>query len=1238
LYRGVVWLGVLAGGWTAAAATQVINLKSGNGSVGGADSQIRFTAATACMQPLRTATFNAADFLAARTGPNAQIINPFSPWIAVLPNCPTAKWIAVNQQGGPYSALYAIRFDVSLQCLASARLDICWAADDILGDFGSGIYNPDGLYLTNSAYPGGVNIPGSGGGNYASETCRSYNISGLVATGQNWLYVYVRDGGCAVGGLNFCATLTLDTPTGYIQGCKFHDVNCDGVWDPVAEPLMPGWTIVLTNNATGQSYTTTTTGNGCYYFSGIPFGTYSLTEVMQPGWERCFPECEQYTVTIDCHHLDLVNLNFGNHRCQNTGTLINLSTGVDDGSGGLLPMGAPDDTWQLTCVPPGFQVPSLPAPAYVVTPIYWGGPLAGSQWISADPNGNQFGVLPQGDYCYEACFELCGCVNPYLYLQILEDDGATVYLNGINVTPSSPPCTSFVTPCTLSISNSPWLFRPGRNCITIVVANTPAFATPTGLDVAGFIEAPNTCCHEACPCARPPRGMTGWWPLDETTGSTANDLAAPAQNGTHSSAGLTLAVGAVNNARNFNGTDYVQVAHSPQLTPTVGRFSVDAWIRLPLGGSGMIVSKTQQTGPNSWAGFDFYVTAAGDLALSLYSGAGGESFVYSGVNLADRCWHHVAATVKRLDMFGVKLYVDGVSQFFPTSLAGSLGNTSVLRIGAPSYTLTGGLFAGVIDEVEFFRRMLTPVEVDAIFQARSEGKCRGACYVPSVTGFCQNAGSVIVPVTVCNYEQFPQTFTISGALLGAGGPCNISGAGAIISPATQSITLPPGACGTKYFTITRPTAMTFAGATACFQFTIVSATTGERHTCDGTIVDQRDICPHVWCPKCWPYLHLAAGELVPVSLELQNTGLPAGETAYRAAVRDHDTGEIVEDCALNGLPPGEPVIGWLTLPPPGGPPAAIDIELVALDLSSLTHVELLIEVDANGDGEFEPLYAIGVTGDPGPLASAAWCDDFDAYATGAQLAGQGGWKGWDNNPAAGALTSGVQARSVPNSVAIGGASDLVHEYAGASSGRWVFQGWQFVPGNFQSHCDALGNCGTYLLLLNTYQDGGPYSWSGQLHADSITDQMIRDGATPATLPLVYDAWAEIKVIIDLTGDWFRVFYNGTELGASESWSGAFPNQTTPGVVNVGALDLFANQSTVVYYDDLCLTPIIPLLGDLNCDGVLDFDDINPFVLALSDPVAYQAAYPECYVENADCNGDGVVDFDDINAFVALLSQ
>ncbi|MBK9233821.1 MAG: hypothetical protein IPO15_24020 [Anaerolineae bacterium] len=31
-----------------------------------------------------------------------------------------------------------------------------------------------------------------------------------------------------------------------------------------------------------------------------------------------------------------------------------------------------------------------------------------------------------------------------------------------------------------------------------------------------------------------------------------------------------------------------------------------------------------------------------------------------------------------------------------------------------------------------------------------------------------------------------------------------------------------------------------------------------------------------------------------------------------------------------------------------------------------------------------------------------WSDNFDSYATGSQMHGQGGWKGWANDPAAGA--------------------------------------------------------------------------------------------------------------------------------------------------------------------------------------------------------------------------------------------
>ena len=56
------------------------------------------------------------------------------------------------------------------------------------------------------------------------------------------------------------------------------------------------------------------------------------------------------------------------------------------------------------------------------------------------------------------------------------------------------------------------------------------------------------------------------------------------------------------------------------------------------------------------------------------------------------------------------------------------------------------------------------------------------------------------------------------------------------------------------------------------------------------------------------------------------------------------------------------------------------------------------------------------------------------------------------------------------------------------------------------------------------------------------------------------------------------------------------------------------------------------------DGYVDFGDINPFVLALVNPDAYETAYPECNLTLGDINDDGFVDFGDINPFVLLLSS
>jgi hypothetical protein len=61
-------------------------------------------------------------------------------------------------------------------------------------------------------------------------------------------------------------------------------------------------------------------------------------------------------------------------------------------------------------------------------------------------------------------------------------------------------------------------------------------------------------------------------------------------------------------------------------------------------------------------------------------------------------------------------------------------------------------------------------------------------------------------------------------------------------------------------------------------------------------------------------------------------------------------------------------------------------------------------------------------------------------------------------------------------------------------------------------------------------------------------------------------------------------------------------------------------------------------GDLNCDGSVDFGDINPFVMFLSDFDLWQTTYAGCPAANGDINGDGTFpSFADINPFVMLLT-
>jgi len=265
-----------------------------------------------------------------------------------------------------------------------------------------------------------------------------------------------------------------------------------------------------------------------------------------------------------------------------------------------------------------------------------------------------------------------------------------------------------------------------------------------------------------------------------------------------------------------------------------------------------------------------------------------------------------------------------------------------------------------------------------------------------------------------------------------------------------------------------------------------------------------------------------------------------------------------------------------------------------------------------------------------PSLGGPWGERFDVYETGSGLHGQGRWKGWDNDPAFDASVTDVQAYSAPHSVEIAGNADLVQEFDGFTSGKWDFTAWQYIPSDFQS--DGSGQfAGTYFILLNTYTDGGPHEesdWSVQMNFDS-NDGMLKvyhgDGLNTIDVPYATDRWVKIQAIIDLDDDWTQIYYDDA-LIAEYSWTGGVLGDGG-GALNIGAVDLFANGSTSVYWDDLTLEPSEPECpGDLDGDGDTDQADLGILLADWGCPGGGDCA--------GDLDGDGTTDQADLGILLA----
>jgi hypothetical protein len=213
-------------------------------------------------------------------------------------------------------------------------------------------------------------------------------------------------------------------------------------------------------------------------------------------------------------------------------------------------------------------------------------------------------------------------------------------------------------------------------------------------------------------CVQPPSRMTFWAPLN----GTYNNVVGPPAGVAVGTVSWTAAPqGRPGNALSLAASGRVNYQPSANTSVGDGDFSIDAWIRLPLtNGVNTLLDNRSGPGPTV-RGIGLFVYN-GRIGFQMANGIGWDNFIATNV-VADNVWHFVAVTVARSNPQGGRIYVDGVlvHTFNPTVRPGSLGTNSSLVIGHDIWSnAPGSPFA--IDEVEFFRRVLTQAEVVALFR------------------------------------------------------------------------------------------------------------------------------------------------------------------------------------------------------------------------------------------------------------------------------------------------------------------------------------------------------------------------------------------------------------------------------------------------------------------------------------------------------------------------------------------
>lgn len=454
------------------------------------------------------------------------------------------------------------------------------------------------------------------------------------------------------------------------------------------------------------------------------------------------------------------------------------------------------------------------------------------------------------------------------------------------------------------------------------------------------------------PCTPPPPNMVMWLKFDETSGNTAFNSSS-GNNGVLVNGPTRVPGQYVVNTLSFDGVnDYVQVQPYAAMQFGTGDFTVDAWVKTTSFNNTVrvIVDHREENGPVV-RGYSLFLGGNNQLAFQIADGASFINYPSTLVVPPDGRWHMVAVTVKRNDPQGIKFYVDGVQQALgrdPTGHPGSVtaGPCYPFRVGSRSSTVSG-LFPGSIDEVELFRRALTPAEIKAIYDARCRGKCPLPCQTwNGIALSCwlpQNGGNgTFINTIIFNPLAVPMTYTYN--YVPATGPgCATP---PTFTPASGTVLVPAN----SYYFPLPVTHVTFPGGLnpgdcACYRLIITSADGSLRSECEGRFCLSPGVGVDVCTDTLQPTVLLTNLEPATVTFNLRGTG--------SSATMLNNARYVV--LSPEGVPVGGASVPPFTVPPAGGGTVTVPASFAFPEYDPGRKYSLVLEADLDGDGQYEPL-------------------------------------------------------------------------------------------------------------------------------------------------------------------------------------------------------------------------------------------------------------------------------------------